>query len=445
MLDRISTGIEGLDLLTGGGFLCGSAYIIQGPPGSGKTILANQFCYAHVKSGGRALYMSLLAESSARMREYISRLEFFRADVVPESMQYVSGYSVLKREGRDGLLKLVQHEIARQRATVMVLDGTFVAEDAGSEQEFRAFIHSLQSVAAVNNAVMLMLTHQGRPHGSPEHTMVDGWIEVSNQLKGFRTYRGIQVRKHRGANVLSGIHTYRITGEGVAVFPRFESIPVEVPGPASDDARIPSGLPELDRILEGGLPPASATLVLGPTGAGKTTLGMHFLSRANAEEPALMVGFYESPARLRVKAASIGLHLDELIDSQALHVIWTPPSEVLVDELLFEVLRKVRAIGAKRVFIDGLRALRHNLVHEARLPEVISALSLQLREMGVAVMYASETRELGMQRQRLESGDLAVEGCTRCAGTCLLGTHVDRVDDQPDFPIDRGYAGGLRA
>src|SRR5690349_454476 len=91
VIEKFSTGIEGLDQLTDGGFLRGSAYIIQGPPGAGKTILANQFCYAHVRAGGRALYMTLLAESSSRMLAYVSQMDFFEGSALPDAMQYISG------------------------------------------------------------------------------------------------------------------------------------------------------------------------------------------------------------------------------------------------------------------------------------------------------------------------------------------------------------------
>ncbi len=224
MIEKFSTGIEGLDRLTGGGFTRGSAYIIQGPPGAGKTILANQFCYSHILGGGRALYMTLLAESSERMQNYIRQLAFFDERAVPNSLQYVSGYGVLEREGLSGLLKLVQHEIKRHQATVMVLDGTFVAQSTASEQEFRKFIHALQGVAGLANAVLVMLTHQTRDAGtSPEHTMIDGWIELCDETQGFRSFRTLQVKKHRGGSVLRGKHEFSITAGGINVFPRLES------------------------------------------------------------------------------------------------------------------------------------------------------------------------------------------------------------------------------
>lgn len=407
MLEKISTGVEGLDRLTGGGFLLGSAYIIQGPPGAGKTLLANQFCFAHVRSGGRALYMSLLAESSARMLNYISQMAFFDTQAVPESMQYISAYGVLEREGLPGLLKLVQHELRRFGATAMVLDGTFVAQSVASEQEFRAFIHALQGVAGVANAVLVMLTHQNRDSSSPEHTMVDGWIEMRDEMFGYRSYQSIQVRKHRGAGIIRGKHRIRITEHGVAVFPRIESCISHAPSDEALADRVSVGLSELDRLLEGGLPYQSATLLLGPTGSGKTTLGMHFLSTASVEAPGLMLGFYETPARLLMKARSLNIDLDRLVEQGALTLMWLPPADILPDEIAMAVVRQAKASGAKRIFIDGLIPLRDNLVDSERMPYFVNALSLNLREIGATVVYTSETKEISIDDAVMPSDELS--------------------------------------
>ncbi|HEY9134132.1 MAG TPA: ATPase domain-containing protein [Dyella sp.] len=397
MTEKLSTGIEGLDRLTDGGFRRGSAYIVQGPPGAGKTILANQFCYAHVRNGGRALYMSLLAESSDRMLAYVRQMAFFDEDVVPGRLQYVSGYGVLEREGLLGLSKLIQHELKRHQATAMVLDGTFVAQSVASEHEFRAFIHGLQGVATAAGAVLVMLTHQARLATSPEHTMVDGWIEMSNETVGYRAVQHIQVRKQRGAAIIGGKHSFRISEKGITVFPRAESCVPATPSAAHSAGSLGSGLPDLDALIGGGLPSESATLVLGPTGSGKTTLGLHFLSEATPQAPALMFGFYETPARLRVRARGLGFDLDGMIDSGALELIWWPPAEILPDEVVHEIVHRARVIGARRVFVDGLAALRDGLNDRERLPYIVNALSHQLRDMGATVLYALEIRELGFE------------------------------------------------
>jgi circadian clock protein KaiC len=407
VIEKFSTGIEGLDQLTDGGFLRGSAYIVQGPPGAGKTIMANQFCYAHVRAGGRALYMTLLAESSSRMLNYVSQMGFFEGSALPDAMQYISGYGVLEREGLPGLLKLVQHELKRHRATVMVLDGTFVAQSVASEQEFRAFIHALQGVAGMADAVLVMLTHQNREASCPEHTMVDGWIELSDETYGFRAYRTIQVRKHRGAAILPGKHRMRITQEGIAVFPRAESALDPSPPASAEAHRVAIGHRGLGGLLQGGLPGASATLLVGPTGSGKTTLGLHFLSLCSAQEPGLMLGFYETPAHLRQKARSIGLDLDTLIDAGTLDILWLPPAENIVDELVRDIVNRARARKVKRVFVDGLVAIRDSLVIADRMPYVINALSMQLGAIGATVVYTSEIPELQLEQAMMPSDELS--------------------------------------
>ncbi|MCX7512147.1 ATPase domain-containing protein [Frateuria hangzhouensis] len=407
MLEKFSTGIEGLDQLTDGGFIRGSAYIVQGPPGAGKTIMANQFCYAHVRAGGRALYMTLLAESSSRMLNYVSQMGFFEGSALPDAMQYISGYGVLEREGLPGLLKLVQHELKRHRATAMVLDGTFVAQSVASEQEFRAFIHTLQGVAGMADAVLVMLTHQNRDASCPEHTMVDGWIEMSDEIQGFRAFRTIQVRKHRGAAILPGKHRLRITQAGIDVFPRAEIAMDPNPPALTGTDRVATGHRGLDGLLEGGLPAASGTLLVGPTGSGKTTLGLHFLSRSHAREPGLMLGFYETPAHIREKARSLGLDLDTPIEAGALELSWLPPAENIVDEVVRDIVNRARARNVKRVFIDGLVAIRDSLVITSRMPYVINALSMQLGAIGATVVYTSEIPELELGHAMMPSDELS--------------------------------------
>jgi len=369
--------------------------------------MANQFCYAHVRAGGRALYMTLLAESSSRMLNYVSQMGFFEGSALPDAMQYIAGYGVLEREGLPGLLKLVQHELKRHRATAMVLDGTFVAQSVASEQEFRAFIHALQGVAGMADAVLLMLTHQNRDSSCPEHTMVDGWIELSDETQGFRAYRTIQVRKHRGAAILPGKHRVRITHDGIAVFPRAETILDPTPPADAHAHRASTGHAGLDELMQGGLPAGSATLVAGPTGSGKTTLGLHYLSLSSDQEPGLMLGFYETPSRLRQKARSIGVDLDTAVESGSLEILWLPPAETIVDELVHYVVNRAKARHAKRVFVDGLVAIRDGLVIASRMPYVINALSMQLGAIGASVVYTSEIREMRLDQTMMPSDELS--------------------------------------
>src|SRR4051812_6544883 len=150
-LERIPSGVPGLDAVLKGGFPKGGIHILQGPPGTGKTILANQICYHHAASGGRALYVTLLSETHARMLLHLGTMRFFDASRLSEQVSYISGFGVLEGEGLAGLVTLVRREIVAQQATVMILDGLVAAEDrATSDTEFKTFIQELQTQAGLH-------------------------------------------------------------------------------------------------------------------------------------------------------------------------------------------------------------------------------------------------------------------------------------------------------
>lgn len=306
----------------------------------------------------------------------------------------MSGYGVLEREGLPGLLKLMQHEIKRHKADAVVLDGVFVANSLVSEADFRKFVHELQGVANFSNAVLVMLTHESRTAESPEHTMVDGWIELKDEVKGFRSYRTIQVRKHRGSPILRGKHQFTITNEGVSVFPRVEMTIQQTPPAGRIATPVSTGVQKLDDMLDGGLTEGSATLVMGPTGAGKTTLGLHFLCQSTPAEPGIMLGFYEPLARLGRKAASIGLDLDGALASGAVEILSYAPSDNVVDELLWALVERVKATGAHRVVLESVSAVRDNLIMPERLPFVLNALRSHLAAEGATMLFTHEIRNL---------------------------------------------------
>src|SRR5215207_8807520 len=110
-LERVPTGSAGLDLVLRGGFLRGGVYIVQGVPGAGKTVLANQLAYAHAAQGGRALYVTLLAETHARLLLHLRTLSFFDSAALPERVAYLSGLGALDSEDLEGLAALLRREV----------------------------------------------------------------------------------------------------------------------------------------------------------------------------------------------------------------------------------------------------------------------------------------------------------------------------------------------
>jgi circadian clock protein KaiC len=192
-----------------------------------------------------------------------------------------------------------------------------------------------------------------------------------------------------------GRHAMQITGDGVVVWPRTEALPLpdtlRMRG-AGEKAGI--GIQELDAMLHGGLPAGSSTVVLGPTGAGKTCLALHFLAGCSAEEPGVMLTFYETPAQLLARAAGIAPHVTELAERGAVTFLWQGPAEDVIDRVATDLLDQVRHTGARRVVIDGLLGFEDMTLQPDRIVLFYRALTAQLRELGATTLCTAEVPEL---------------------------------------------------
>ena len=235
-LKRLVTGIDGLDALLKGGLIAGASYIIQGPPGAGKTILANQLACGHVRGGGRVLVATLLSESHERLFQYLSTLDFFDPALVGDKIQFVSAFDTLEQDGLDAVVRLLRQEIARQQASLLIVDGVLNARvRAETALDTKKFVSELQGHAAFAGCTVLLLTSARLDEGSPEHTMVDGVIELGEQLVGSRAVRHVQLRKTRGSGALTGLHECEINDDGLVVYPRLESLYGRPSAPDSAD------------------------------------------------------------------------------------------------------------------------------------------------------------------------------------------------------------------
>jgi circadian clock protein KaiC len=396
-IERVPSGVPGLDTVLRGGFPKGGIHILQGAPGAGKTILGNQLCYHHAAAGGRALYATLLAESHARMLLHLGTLRFFDASRLPDQVSYVSGLGTLEGEGLPGLLTLLRREIAARKATVLVLDGLAAAEDrAASDTEFKKFIQELQAQAALHGCTAFLLATAKGQAVPPEHTMVDGVVELADVRFGSRTERGLFVNKLRGSGHLPGRHPFRITEEGLVVYPRVEAAFHRSTHPdEARSGRLSTGVADLDAMLGGGgLPEATVTGVLGPSGIGKTTLGLHYVCGSSAAEPGLFFGFYETPPRLRQQAASLGLDLEGAAGRDEVDILWQPQGENMQDALAHRLLDGVERRGVRRLFLDGLGGFIEASVEPGRIARFFSVLINELRARGVTTLYTMETRDV---------------------------------------------------
>jgi len=394
-LARLESGIPGLDTILKGGLIAGASYIVQGRPGSGKTILASQIAFNHAQTGGRVLFATLLAESHERLFQFLSTLSFFDRERIGGEIQFVSAFDTLENEGLDEVVKLLRREISRQKASILVLDGVLNARSrAGNSIDTKKFIAELQGHAAFAGCTTLFLTSSRIDDSSPEHTMVDGVLELNEDVIGTRSVRRIHLRKTRGSSAISGLHDFEITDHGIHVHPRLETIYGETTDRAIPPGRLSTGIPEMDTMLGGGLPRSSITLLIGPSGAGKTTLGLSFIADSTPENPGLIFGFYETEPRLHLKAGALRIPLAAKTDSGAVQTLWQPTTERNFDALGARLLEAIRNTGATRVLIDSLGAFARTSTNPARKIAFFTALTNELRSLGVTVIATWEIQEM---------------------------------------------------
>jgi circadian clock protein KaiC len=398
-LERVSSGLPGLDAILCGGFLRGGVYMLLARPGSGKTILANQISFRHVASGGRALVVTLLAESHARLVAQLRAFTFFDPGSVGAALTYVAGYQALEKDKLKGLLDLLRRSIRDHRATLLVIDGLVTAGSlAESELETKKFIHELQVFVELVGCTALLLTGVA---GSEEQyalrTMVDGLLELRLDSLGMEATRSIEINKFRGSNVLLGRHFFTITEAGLTLYPRTESragVPSNDPGATLAPAAT-FGIEGLDTMLAGGLRPGSITMVLGAPGSGKTLLGLSLLAAgARRGERGLYFGFFETPADLTRRADAIGMGLGQLVTACLVGIMWQSPLEAIADALAERLVAAIREGGVRRVFIDGLGGFKDTLVYRERTGRFFTALCHDLRALGIVTLLSDETGSL---------------------------------------------------
>ncbi len=424
---RRPTGITGLDRILEGGLLTSGVYIVQGPPGGGKTILANQACFHHASTGGRAIYVTLLAESHSRMFGHLRRMAFFNEAAIPDYVYYIGGYSTLASKGLEGLVALIRGAIQKHKATLLIIDGLISAQESSpTDQDFKKFLVEIQTLADLTECTVMLLTNAERANGFfPEHTMVDGVLHLTDELSELRPLRYIRVLKLRGSAPLRGLHSVRITDNGLEVRPRIETLFLHAAvgdASAASGSKISFGVAELDAMLRGGVRQGSVTMLLGSSGSGKTLLGMQFLSEGiKRGERSLYFGFYERPEAILAKCQRVGISgLRQGVEDGLAQILWHRPVEGVIDELGESLIQTVRKLRPHRLFLDGMEGFERAADFPERLSHVYSAIAQELETLGVTTLYTTEMRELFSR-----SIQVPVHGLSAATQNIFLMRHIE--------------------
>jgi len=403
MIDRLTTGTSRLDVVLGGGLPLNAISLVIGLPGSGKTVLAEQCVFSNASRERPALYLSTVSEPLEKILRYGQTLSFFDPAAVGASVFYDDLGIVVGDKGLPGVLEHARDLIRGHRPSIIVIDSFKAlrpyAPDAG---EYRRFLHDLAGMLGVLpiTSVWIGEYEDEEIAAAPEFAVADAIIAMGSNQAAERASRALRVLKLRGGGFLSGEHSYRISADGIVVFPRLAD-PGEAEPYTLGDCRTSSGVQAIDDMLGDGYWPGASTLVAGPTGIGKTLMGLHFVFEgARRGERGLIATLQENPTQLERIARGFGWSFAQ--DEVAL--MYRSPVDLYLDEWVYDLLDTVEETGVRRVLIDSLGDLRNASADLTRFREYTYSLLQRCSRRGVSIMMTYEVSELFGLTQLTEHG-----------------------------------------
>ena len=399
---KLATGVPGLDAVLGGGLPEFSFNIIAGAPGSGKTTLAHQIVFANASPERPALYFTVLGEPALKMLRYQQQFEFFDPAKLSQSIRFINLSQVVLEGDLGAVLDEIIREVEATNPGIVIVDSfRTVARKAqtgpASEMELQGFTQRL-AMRLTSWAVTSFLVGEyveAEIRDNPIFTVADGLLWLSQSVERNSIVRKMQIIKLRGQESVPGLHTFRITGNGLQVFPRTLGLTGKPPKPRSH-RRLSMGIEALDAMLDGGIPEGDSVLVAGSSGTGKSLLATQFIAAGIRQgEPAIAAVFEERPQGYTDRAGAFGLDLTTPQQEGLLKLIYLRPLDLSVDETLQEVLDTVAKIGAKRVVIDSLAGFEMALAPGFRqdFRESLYRMIGALTNIGVTVLSTVELPE----------------------------------------------------
>ncbi|MBP1923976.1 circadian clock protein KaiC [Halorubrum alkaliphilum] len=396
-VERISTGVSGLDEVLDGGLIRGRNVLVRGSPGSGKTIFGLHFLSAGIDAEETALYINM-GEPQAYVEETADafglnteQIQFHNLSPTQEQFSERNSYSVFESAEveQPEFIEDLRDEVDKIKPDRVLLDPiTEFRYLTSDERQFRSGVLGLLDYLKEVGATVMLTSQAG---GSITDDDIQFLVDAVISLDVTPESRAVNVSKFRGSSFRRGNHSYDITDEGLTVWPTL------VPGEQErevESGTLSSGVAELDDLLHGGLDQGTVTILSGPTGVGKTTTGLQFLIQAALEgKQSILFQFEEAERTIRKRADAIGLPLQDALDSGQLSIVEIDPEEYTVGE--FEhLVREAVTDGTEVVMIDGSQGFQENLRGLDNTTGALLRIGRFLRAAGVSTILVNEVHNI---------------------------------------------------
>jgi circadian clock protein KaiC len=399
LTDRLSTGIEGLDEILDGGLIPARSYVLRGRAGSGKTIIGFHVLAAGIAEGETVLFINLeedlddLQANAAALGFDTDAIEFLdlspTADVFTEDQSY-EVFEAAEVEQQPLTEEIVETVTEVDPDRVVVDPLTQLRYLTSGDYQFRKQLVGFMRFLKGQGATVVFTVQDTADLPTDDIEFItDGTI----LLEAGRHGRTIQVPKFRGSATRDGEHAYRITDGGMEVYPALQ------PGPHGADTNredVPSGVPGIDKLLNGGLARGTVSIISGPTGVGKTTLGTQFMKEAAGRgERSVIYLFEENEGTFRSRSNAVNIPVDAMIERGTLQVREVEALERSPQEFGRMVREDVEDEDAEIVMVDGIAGYRLTLrgADDAMLKRM-HALGRYLNNMGVTTIFVDETKNI---------------------------------------------------
>jgi circadian clock protein KaiC len=397
----LATGVAGLDKILGGGLPEYSFNLVAGGPGSGKTTLAHQVMFANATAAKPALYFTVLGEPTLKMLRYQRQFSFFDTKVAGAAVKFINLTEEVSAGDLAKVLERIVEEVERTKPGIVVVDSfrTIISKTGGSDNGslfgLDRFIQRLAlHLTSWEVTSFLLGEYSEEEQRNPVFTVADGVFWLSQATDRNSVVRKVQIVKVRGRAPMPGLHTFRITNDGLEIFPR---IPEQTSARVTHKRnRQSTGIPGLDEMTRGGVVSGDAVMLTGPAGSGKSTVATQFMvAGLKAGEAGVIAVFEEYPEEYLARADARDAEIGKMIRSGKLELIYLRPLDLSVDEALHEILKAVDRVKAKRVVIDSLSGFEVALAPTFRedFRESLYRLVGTLTATGVTVFMTAEVVE----------------------------------------------------